>query len=273
MRTDLVERAIIQALPARALRQAERMRARSAATPKPLQNRIRSNTTIMTMKYAGGILCAADRKTSGWGYTIMSQESIKIYPVAPNTVILGCGSVSSIQLVEATLKEANHEFFEGYEFLLSVKGQVNYLAQLLRWWSFWYGEFFSVGVLLAGVDPDGTFIYELEEDGCNLERPHFATSGSGGFRVEDQLDARWEEGLSLSDALEIAMHGMVHSGMRDSGSSDPRIALPTVVTVTEGGVEFLSERAVKAALAKVLRTKRGSINRAFARALLDSKEE
>lgn len=257
MRSDLLQRAVRDAFPASALRKAATMRAGARGSSGPGKHRIHSGTTIFTMKYTDGIMCAADRKTSGWGYSIVAQDSIKIRQVDQLSVVLGCGDVSSIQLIEKTLATANREFRESNDYPLSIEGQSAYLSELLRFWHAYYGDAFEAGSILAGLDAEGAHIFELESDGCVLARPYHASNGSGGFRVEDQLDARWVPDLSRKDALIVAMHCLAHSGWRDSGSSDAVIATPTVVVITSNkGVEFLPSNEIERALGAALLTKR-----------------
>lgn len=271
MRQDLLARAMREALPAESLRRLEERRSSGSAGPRRRTKGAHSKTTIMAMKYADGVLCAADRKTSGWGYSIMSQDSVKIYKVSAFSVLLGCGSVADIQLAEKTLGEANEEFREDNEFPLTMDAQANHLAMLCRWWNYWYGENFSLSTILAGVDAYGTDIYEIDQDGSTLVRRDYTATGSGGFRAEDQLDARYEDDLSLSRALEVAMHAMYHAGLRDSGSSPPIIATPSVATMNlRSGVRFLPDETVERALGRVLLTKR-DVSRPMARALLQGR--
>ncbi|MBP6885821.1 MAG: hypothetical protein KBC02_01080 [Candidatus Pacebacteria bacterium] len=236
-------------------------------------SRIRSSTTIATMQYRDGILCVADRQTSGWGYSIISQRSIKITPVSSHSALLGSGSVTDIQLAYQTLQNVNSEFEEdNNDDALSLAGQAHVLSQCFRYWSQEYGAKFSVGVILAGFDSiNGPTMFSVDDDGCAMRRTEFATAGSGGERIEDQFDARWEPNLPFERALDVAMHGMIHSGMRDSGSSSPIIALPTVVVVRNDGVHTIRERVIERALGHALLSKR-HVRRSFAHALIGGKK-
>lgn len=259
MNHALLEQALRQGLPATALRALERRR--GTVGSQKSHAGAHSKTTIVAFMYRDGnedgIMCVADRKTSGWGYTIMSQESVKIYPVSPFSVLLGCGSVADIQLAERTLKHACLEFFEDTSFVLTTDAQANYLAQCCRIWNYWYSETFSLGVILAGVDEDGAEIYQVDQDGCTLMMKDYATFGSGGMRAEDTLDLVYRDKMPPDEALNVAMQAMFHAGYRDSGSSDARVATPSVATVTlKGGVKFLDDEVIERELDLVVRTKR-----------------
>jgi proteasome beta subunit len=273
MYEDHIRAAVEHAIPARQLRRLQHRAGIGSKRAKPLTSRIRSSTTIATMLYRDGVLCVADRKTSGWGYSILSQRSIKITPVSSHSALLGSGSVSDIQMAYQTLQNVNSEFEEDNTGeSLSVAGQAHVLAQLFRLWGQYYGLGISVGILLAGFDEvNGPSMFSIDDDGCSLRRTEFATAGSGGDRIEDQFDARWEPNLPFEKALDVAMHGMIHSGMRDSGSSPPIIALPTVVVVRNDGVHTIEERVIEKALGHALLTKR-HVRKSFARALIGGKE-
>lgn len=255
MNHALFEQALRQGLPASALRALEKRR--GSPGTRHSKTGAHSKTTIVTMTYRDGIMCVADRKTSGWGYTIMSQDSVKIYKVSPFSALLGCGSVADIQLAERTLKFTCQEFFEDTSFVLTTDAQANYLAQCCRIWNYWYGETFSLGVILAGVDEDGPEMYQIDQDGCSLQFRDYVTFGSGGMRAEDTLDLVYEDGMPPDKALNVAMQAMFHAGYRDSGSSDARVATPSVATVTlESGVTFLPDSVIEDALDRVVKTKR-----------------
>lgn len=272
MREDYTRAAISQAVPARALRRLEERRRGGGGKQRALlSERVRSSTTIAAMVYRDGVLCVADRKMSGWGYSIMSQSAIKIDRLSGYSVLLGSGAVTDIQLACETIQNVNSEFEEDHDAPLSVAGQAHCLATAFRFWSEELVDGMNVSVILAGFDAHGPAIFGIEGDGTTLKHSEYNCTGSGGSRIEDQFDARWEPNLSFEQALATAMHGMIHSGMRDSATSPPIIALPTVVTVTAKGVATIPERTVERSLGQALLTKRG-VRKSFARALIGGKK-
>ncbi|HXV26737.1 MAG TPA: hypothetical protein VD862_01795 [Candidatus Paceibacterota bacterium] len=218
----------------------------------------RSRTTILALRYQDGIMCAADRKTSGWGYTIISQESRKIYQVSPTSVLLGSGVVGYIQEIRDSLTMRCTSFLRSYGLPISVQGQAKMLARWCNWYRRMEGWDFSFGGILAGVNLDGaTHIIAVEEDGSRIEFHDYFASGSGGDGATVLLDAHWKPGLTEEQAAGLAVEAVYHAAFRDSGSSDVRVATPTIAVVGETGVRFMPEELIRLISFKVLMEKMG----------------
>lgn len=218
-----------------------------------------SRTTILALRYKkDGIVCAADRKTSGWGYNILSQESRKIYDVSGTTVMLGSGIVGFIQEVRDSLATRNGSFLRSYGLPISVQGQAKLLSRWCHWFRRVDGGDFSFGAILAGTNVEGdSHIISIEEDGSRIEFPDYFATGSGGDGATVLLDAHWKPHLEESAAVELAVEAVYHAAFRDSGSSDIRVATPTVALVKPEGIVFLSEEAIRSLSLVVLTKKMG----------------
>jgi|GEM_PF-3703006 len=264
--------AVEQAIGAREMRRLESRRGVLNAIHRTATGNMRSDTTIAAFHYREGVLCVADRKISTGDGDIMSQDYVKMNQISSHSIMLGSGFVSDMQLAIRTLQNVVHEFQQENGDSLSVAGQAYYLANLFRIWGEAFEDGFLASMILVGFDKKrGPSIFLIHPGGAYYNRSEFATSGSGGVRIEDQLDARWKPRLTRAEALDVAMHGLIHSGMRDSATSPPLIALPTVACVTHSGVEMLGERVIERALGRALLTKR-DVRKSFAKALIGGKE-
>ncbi len=221
----------------------------------------RSRTTIFAFRYADGIMACGDRKTSGWGYDVISLGAVKVSPVGPRSVLSFSGSVGSGQMLIHQIQEENRSFFERTGFPLSIPGQARFLANFCR--EYRESSYLDLGVdiILSGRDWDETFyIYSIEEDGSALAFKNYYVSGSGTYNARTILDSQWEPKLSFKDALHLAMEAQYQAGLRDSGTSHLAIATPNVVIITEKEFREVDSAKVEKARQKVLRGKKEVIN-------------
>lgn len=212
-----------------------------------------SGTTVMAFPYKDGVIMASDRKTSGGYFFIVSLNTVKIHGVGIHAGFGAAGSVSHIQMVHDELVLINSSFMNQTRYPLSIRGQAHYVASWLRDYSIyvspWYLEAQSI---IAGVDKKGVSIFEVEIDGALLRHPYVVV-GSGTEQATAILDQSRRtilgKSLSESKALDLALRALWQSGYRDSGSSDLRVAIPTVAKITfKNGFEMLDRDAVSHAV-------------------------
>lgn len=252
MRRDLIERVMRISVP-----QKPEPLARVSRSGRSVRGaRRRSSTTIIGLRYADGILCVADRKMSGYWFRIMSMDFQKIFAVSPVSVLMGSGSVVSLQQAERYVRRTAKQFLLQSKVPMSTEGQAALLSEWCELQFMWLGEWFSFFGILAGFDADGTsHLYAIEQDGCKIEEAQYYATGSGGFEATGVLDQRWEENMNLAHALYVGVDAQYQSGRRDSGTSDVRLAIPSAAAITKEGVRFLNQAYVMRALASVLAMK------------------
>lgn len=216
-----------------------------------------TKTTILALHYKDGIMCAADRKTTGWGFQIISQDTIKIYQVSLTSLMLGCGYVGQIQLIRDKLEAQCDSWQHSYDLPFSIRAQAKYVAEWCRWLSMFTADF-SFGALLAGMDPDGDFkLYEVSEDGSYIKFDKYEASGSGVFGAMVVLDQQFCPHMDEKSARTLAVEAIFHAANRDSGSSPIQVALPTLVAITRKGVQRVPDNEVMSEVAQVLLDKMG----------------
>lgn len=221
------------------------------SVPKTLE----SGTTLLAMKYAGGVLCAADTQTSA-GNEVISRESKKIYPTSDLSAVLGCGAVSSIQLIVKWLCATNRAFeTDSSGYMLSIKGQARYLATVNRLLFRAMWPFFSVNFILAGLEKMGVGrIYSVYGDGAIIEHSNFATDGSGGPSVRPNLERGWRPDMSLEGAVKLAVESIILAGIIDTFTADGRVALPHIADINpDQGFRFLDEKLVRGVVVECLK--------------------
>lgn len=87
------------------------------------------------------------------------------------------------------------------------------------------------GVIVAGWDPiDGGSVYTVTLGGSCLKLP-FATGGSGSVFIMGLLDAKFQTGMSKTEARALAKQACSHAMCRDGSSGG---VIRTVVIDSEG---------------------------------------
>lgn len=216
----------------------------------PELKQVHSGTTVLAFYYDKGLLFAGDKKTSN-GFSIVEQDKTKIYQISPYSCCAAAGLVSDIQMLVRDIEEVNYAFLGKYDQLLSIEGQVNYLVNELRF--FWqYSPMpMSICLICGGMNPvDGKFgLFEIGTDGFRRECFDYVATGSGmdfaTSKLEENRKKLLERRLSREEAIEVAVRAIFTAGKKDLGTSDIRIALPDVATVTEEGFSFVDKAIIR----------------------------
>ncbi len=220
----------------------------------------KKGTTIIALKFEDGVLIAGDRRTS-FGHKIMSDETVKIDQVAMFTGVGCAGSVSDAQYIKSILQQINLTFMERSGVPLTIEGQANYVADLLRDYCY-YGIPLMTEMIICGLNFFGTYqIFDIWEDGCKEEREYSAV-GSGTFEalqvMEDYRQEINSRSLNLKSAIFIALEALYKSGKWESGVSPLSSVLPSVATITvTGGFKNVENKTLETIRAKLFKGKRG----------------
>src|SRR3989344_1682092 len=218
-----------------------------------------TGTTVLAFKYKNGIMFAADRKTSGGYLRIFSLDTIKIEEVASHTVIGCAGLVADSQFLKGILEETNGSFGGKYRFPLSTEGQANYIVNLCRNFRFYINPWdmgLEIQAILGGMDFSGDFkIFEISGEG-SLYKKDFTAIGSGTDHalgvLRENKKSLVKKNLNLQESMAVAVKAIYRAGEADSGTSDIRVAIPSIAVVTKTGVKFIKTENVKKVVNRVL---------------------
>jgi proteasome beta subunit len=76
-----------------------------------------------------------------------------------------------------------------------------------------------VALVIGGMDDEGGHVYSLDAAGGAIE-DKYVTTGSGSPYVYGVLEDHYKDGLSTSDALDIAIRALSAAMKRDAASGD-----------------------------------------------------
>jgi proteasome beta subunit len=229
-----------------------RVAAQIADAPIPASH----GTTVLGLKFAGGVVMAGDRRATE-GFQIADDRMDKVFAADDHSAIAIAGAAGqAVEIVKLFQLELEHyEKITGDR--LSLEGKANRLAQMIR------GNFplaiqgLVVVPLFGGFDHgtgQGRIFYYDATGGRWEERDHHAT-GSGGRPAKSSLKKRWRPDLSRDEGLRVAVEALIDASQEDVATGGPdasRGIWPTTLIVTQDGVQPATDEEIRAAYEAVV---------------------
>ncbi len=210
-------------------------------------------TTIVTVEYDGGVVMAGDRRAT-MGNLIAHREIEKVY-AADEYSCVGIAGTAGIAVELVRLFQVELEHYEKIEgALLSLDGKANRLSSMIRGNLGLAMQGLAVVPLFAGYDLErGTGrIFSYDVTGGRYEEQHHHSVGSGSVFARGSLKKRWRPGLSVQDAVRVAVEALFDAADDDSATGGPdrlRKIYPIVASVSEAGYVRVPDDEVAAAAA------------------------
>ena len=225
-------------------------------SPVPASLAAPHGTTVLGLKFDGGIVMAGDRRATA-GYTIADAKMRKVFAADDYSAIAIAGAAGqAVELVKLFQLELEHyEKITGDR--LSLEGKANRLAQMIRGNLPMAMQGLVVVPLFGGFDErrDEGRLFYYDATGGRWEEDDYQTTGSGGAPAKNSLKKRWRPGLGREEAVRTAVEALIDAADEDvaTGGPDPvRGIYPILLTVTVAGAEDVPEDQVAVAVAAVL---------------------
>ena len=238
----------------------EVLRAASSEPTAPFP--VPHGTTVLGLKFDGGIVMAGDRRATA-GNIIADAKMRKVFAADGYSAIAIAGSAGQAsELVKLFQLELEHyEKITGDR--LSLEGKANRLAQMIRQNFPLAMQGLVVVPLFGGFDQrrDEGRIFYYDATGGRWEEDDFQTTGSGGQPAKNSLKKRWRPGLGRDEALRVAAEALIDAAEDDAATGGPDTARgiwPVMVTVTADGAGDVPEADVSTAVEDVLASRGGS---------------
>lgn len=220
----------------------------SGATAGDLPFDVTHGTTIVAIRYAGGVVMAGDRRATA-GSFIASRRIEKVFPADDFSGVAIAGAAGpAVELVKLFQVQLEHyEKIEGE--LLSLEGKANQLAGLVRANLPAAMQGFVVVPLFAGFDErrGRGRVFSYDATGGKYEEADFQATGSGGIHARNWIKAQWAEGMSRDDAVDLALRALFAAADEDSATGGPdlvRRIFPVVATIDADGYAALGDDEV-----------------------------
>ncbi|RLG46992.1 MAG: proteasome subunit beta [Thermoproteota archaeon] len=185
--------------------------------------------TALGLKFAGGVVLAADRRVSYGGF-IFSKSARKVFPVNSKVGVAFAGLPADFQSLYDSLIY-NIRIFELDEMRSAVPKNVARLLSVLlysgRLHRMMYAE-----VIVGGLSPSGPEIITVDSAGGSLEED-YAAEGTGAPLAVGILEREYRKGMEREEALKLAERAMRAAIERDALSGDGI----DLLVIDEKGVE------------------------------------
>jgi proteasome beta subunit len=188
-----------------------------------MSEQLKTGTTTIGIVNTEGVVLASEHRAT-MGNIIAHKEVQKVFKIDDNLGLTTAGLVGDAQLLARYVK-AEVELFK----LKRRGGGAN--------------GYFYVGLIMGGYDRDGGHVYSIDAAGGCIP-DNYVSVGSGSLFAYGVMEDHYKKGLSLDDAINLAIRSLNASMKRDSASGDGM----AVITITKDGfVEVSDEEIAKRA--------------------------
>lgn len=187
---------------------------------------VSTGTTIMAIEFNGGVVFAADCRTSTGTY-VAGRTTDKIVALHENIFCCRSGSAADTQALT--------DYVKFYLSQLSIQTgrppSVKTAAHLMRKLCYENKDNLMAGVIIGGWDSvEGGSVYNIPLGGTCIKMP-FALGGSGSTYVYGLVDNYFKENMTRDEAVSLVKKAVSHAMARDGSSGG---SLRTVVVTKEG---------------------------------------
>jgi len=221
-------------------------------------------TTIVALKYPGGVLIAGDRRSTQ-GNMIAGRDVQKVY-ITDDYTATGIAGTAAIAVEFARLYAVELEHYEKLEGVaLTFAGKVNRLAIMVRGNLGAAMQGLVALPLLAGFDigdPDpekaGRIVSFDAAGGWNLEEESYQSVGSGSIFAKSSIKKLYSQVTDADSALRVAVEALYDAADDDSATGGPDLVrgiYPTAVTIGADGAANVAERRIAELAREVIETR------------------
>ena len=214
-------------------------------------------TTIVALKYPGGVLMAGDRRSTQ-GNMIAGRDVRKVY-VTDDYTATGIAGTAAVAVEFARLYAVELEHYEKLEGVpLTFAGKVNRLAIMVRG---------NLGAAMQGLLALPLLVaYDIDEadgqhagrivsfdaaGGWNLEEEGYQSVGSGSLFAKSSMKKLYAQVADADSALRVAVEALYDAADDDSATGGPDLVrgiYPTAVSIdADGAVDIPEERIAELA--------------------------
>jgi proteasome beta subunit len=223
---------------------------RPTGDPGPASFELTHGTTVLAIRYDGGVVMAGDRRATA-GYTIANRRMDKVFPADDYSGVAIAGAAGpAVEMVKLFQVQLEHyEKIEGE--LLSLEGKANQLAQLVRGNLQAAMAGFVVVPLFAGFDAKRGRgrVYSYDATGGKYEEADFQTNGSGGVHARNWIKAFWREDMGRDEVVDLALRALFAAADEDAATGGPdliRHIYPLVAVISADGYDAVADDVIRA---------------------------
>ncbi|CAD8141917.1 unnamed protein product [Paramecium octaurelia] len=188
----------------------------------------KTGTTIVGVLFDGGVVMAADTRATA-GSIVADKNCEKLHTLAPNIWAAGAGTAADLHHqcahfnAKLKLQRLN----------LNRQSRVNEVITKLTSKLFPYRGHIGVALIIGGIDCNGPQLASVSPHGNYVYHP-FQSMGSGSLAALGILEAKFQDGLTKQQAIDLAIEAIEAGIFHDMGSGSN----VDVVAITKDGVDY-----------------------------------
>lgn len=233
----------------------------AAPAPSGAASQLPHGTTIVALKYPGGVVMAGDRRSTQ-GNMIAGRDVKKVY-ITDDYTATGIAGTAAIAVEFARLYAVELEHYEKLEGVpLTFAGKVNRLAIMVRSNLGAAMQGLVALPLLAGYDIDesdphkaGRIVSYDAAGGWNVDDEGYQAVGSGSIFAKSAMKKLYPQVVDADSALRVAVEALYDAADDDSATGGPDLVrgiYPTAVIIdSDGAVDVAEQRIAELARAVV----------------------
>jgi 20S proteasome subunit beta 1 len=189
---------------------------------------VKTGTTIMAVEFNGGVMLAADSRTSTGDY-VANRASRKVSRLHDRIFVLRSGSAADTQALTAMVRH----YLGQHAVELDSLPSVNTAANLFKLIAYNNKDNLMAGLIVAGWDESrGPQVYTIPLGGTRLRTP-CAIGGSGSGYITALVDHLYRPNMTEMECRDFVTRCVSHAMARDGSSG----GVIRVVTVTPADVK------------------------------------
>ncbi|HEX3204488.1 MAG TPA: proteasome subunit beta [Nitrospiraceae bacterium] len=213
-------------------------------------------TTVLALRYRGGVVIAGDRRATE-GFQIAGRQMEKVFRVDAYSAIAIAGTAGpAIEMVKLFQTELEHyEKLEGLQ--LSYEGKANKLGQMIKANLPMVFHGLIVIPIYVGYDVrrgEGR-IFKYDITGGRYEESEYHAIGSGGKDARNTMREHYRKSLEEEEALKLALLALYNAAEEDVGTGGPdliRGIYPTAKVVNGEGITDIEDPRIAALYAALI---------------------
>ena len=175
----------------------------------------KTGTTTVGLTARDGAVVGTEHRAT-MGTLIAHKDTQKLFRVGNHMALTTAGLVGDAQILARYL-DAEAKLYEmKRERPIPIKSAATLMANILNARKF---APYYVQLIIGGWDAEGAHVYSLDAAGGSIP-DKWTTTGSGSPYVFGVLEDYYKDGLSASEALDIAIRGLNAATRRDSASGN-----------------------------------------------------
>lgn len=235
----------------------------TAGAPMP-GDALPHGTTIVALRYPGGVLIAGDRRSTQ-GHMIAGRDVQKVY-ITDDYTATGIAGTAAIAVEFARLYAVELEHYEKVEGVpLTFRGKVNRLSTMVRGNLGAALQGFVALPLLVGYDLDdpdpqaaGRIVSFDAAGGWHIEDEGYQSVGSGSIFAKSSIKKLYGSVTDADSALKAAVEALYDAADDDSATGGPDLVrgiFPTAVTIEADGALEVTEDRISRLAREVIETR------------------